>query len=66
MNANTSLIVSSQASRQPAQIAHASAEYLTFRLGGKEYGIDILKVQVIRGYGEPTRIANWPPSSRVS
>lgn len=35
-------------------------EYLTFRLGGEEYGIDILKVQEIRGYENPTRIANAP------
>lgn len=35
-------------------------EYLTFRLGGEEYGIDILKVQEIRGYEPPTRIANVP------
>ncbi len=32
----------------------------TFRLGDEEYGIDILKVQEIRGYGNPTRIANAP------
>ncbi len=36
-------------------------EYLTFRLGSEEYGIDILKVQEIRGYEQPTRIANAPP-----
>lgn len=35
-------------------------EYLTFRLGAEEYGIDILKVQEIRGYENPTRIANAP------
>lgn len=35
-------------------------ECLTFRLGAEEYGIDILKVQEIRGYAEPTRIANAP------
>ncbi|HYF59750.1 MAG TPA: chemotaxis protein CheW [Burkholderiaceae bacterium] len=35
-------------------------EYLTFRLGDEEYGIDILKVQEIRGYEQPTRIANTP------
>ena len=35
-------------------------EYLTFRLGQEEYGIDILKVQEIRGYEQPTRIANAP------
>lgn len=35
-------------------------EFLTFRLGAEEYGIDILKVQEIRGYEQPTRIANAP------
>lgn len=36
----------------------ASNEFLTFRLGAEEYGIDILKVQEIRGYDAVTRIAN--------
>lgn len=35
-------------------------EFLTFRLGAEEYGIDILKVQEIRSYEHPTRIANVP------
>lgn len=35
-------------------------EFLTFRLGGEEYGIDILKVQEIRGYDAVTRIASAP------
>lgn len=35
-------------------------EYLTFRLGSEEYGIDILKVQEIRSYEAPTRLANAP------
>lgn len=35
-------------------------EYLTFRLDQEEYGIDILKVQEIRGYEAPTRVANAP------
>jgi purine-binding chemotaxis protein CheW len=35
-------------------------EYLTFQLGQEEYGIDILKVQEIRSYEPPTRIANAP------
>ena len=43
-----------------ARLAHAG-EYLTFRLGAEEYGIDILKVQEIRSYEAPTRIANAPP-----
>ncbi len=38
----------------------APREYLTFKLGAEEYGIDILKVQEIRGYEPPTRIANAP------
>ena len=40
--------------------AHATSEYLTFRLGAEEYGIDILRVQEIRSYEPPTRIANSP------
>jgi purine-binding chemotaxis protein CheW len=39
----------------------SSGEFLTFTLGREEYGIDILKVQEIRGYEDPTRIANAPP-----
>ena len=40
--------------------AQSGSEYLTFRLGGEEYGIDILRVQEIRSYEQPTRIANAP------
>lgn len=36
-------------------------EYLTFTLGNEEYGMDILKVQEIRGYDAVTGIANAPP-----
>jgi len=38
-------------------------EYLVFTLDDQEYGIDILKVQEIRGYDSQhvTRIANVPP-----
>ena len=43
-----------------ARLAHASNEFLSFRLGSEEYGIDILKVQEIRGYDAVTRIANTP------
>ncbi|HYD96938.1 MAG TPA: chemotaxis protein CheW [Noviherbaspirillum sp.] len=38
----------------------AGQEYLAFTLGKEEYGIDILKVQEIRGYETVTRIANAP------
>ncbi|MGQ0587632.1 MAG: chemotaxis protein CheW [Gammaproteobacteria bacterium] len=35
-------------------------EFLTFTLGTEEYGVDILKVQEIRGYGTVTRIPDAP------
>ena len=38
----------------------ATREFLAFTLGQEEYGIDILKVQEIRGYDSVTRIANSP------
>src|ERR1035437_3417718 len=38
----------------------AGSEFLTFTLGAEEYGMDILKVQEIRGYETVTAIANTP------
>ncbi|WLI90561.1 chemotaxis protein CheW [Massilia sp. R2A-15] len=40
----------------------AGHEFLAFTMGEEEYGLDILKVQEIRGYetGAVTRIANTP------
>ena len=60
--------VQRQETRRTAPLAGAQAstckapngEYLTFRLGAEEYGIDILRVQEIRSYEPPTRIANTP------
>ncbi len=46
--------------REERSSATGVREYLTFRLDEEEYGIDILKVQEIRGYEPPTRIANAP------
>ena len=37
-----------------------SRELLTFTLGKEEYGVDILRVQEIRGYDAVTTIANSP------
>ena len=45
------------ATESTARIAN---EFLTFRLGREEYGIEILKVQEIRGYDSITQIANAP------
>ena len=39
---------------------NAPREFLSFTLGQESYAIDILKVQEIRGYETPTRIANTP------
>jgi purine-binding chemotaxis protein CheW len=41
--------------------ATESAQYLTFALGDEEYGVEILKVQEIRGYAPITPIPNTPP-----
>ncbi len=43
-----------QRSAAPAQVL----EFLTFKLGDEEYGIDIQKVQELRAYEKVTRIAN--------
>ncbi|MBX9833511.1 MAG: chemotaxis protein CheW [Burkholderiaceae bacterium] len=48
----------SRSSSAPA--AAPAGEYLTFRLGSEEYGIDILRVQEIRSYERPTRLAQSP------
>ncbi|MES2956858.1 MAG: chemotaxis protein CheW [Pseudomonadota bacterium] len=48
----------------PADAALAApqgGQFLSFRLGAEEYGIDILKVQEIRSYEAPTRLAGAPP-----
>ncbi len=47
------------AAAQAAAAIHSS-EYLSFTLGKEDYGVEILKVQEIRGYEEPTHIANAP------
>ena len=38
----------------------SAGEYLTFVLGSEQYGLEILKVQEIRGYDAVTQIANTP------
>lgn len=39
-------------------------QYLTFTLGEEEYGVEILKVQEIKGYSAVTPIPNTPPYIR--
>jgi purine-binding chemotaxis protein CheW len=50
----------SAAPARAARLPMQGGEFLTFRLGAEEYGIDILRVQEIRSYESPTRIANAP------
>ena len=52
----------SPATVAPPETAAPSApnEFLAFKLGDEEYGIDILRVQEIRSYEKPTRIAGTP------
>lgn len=38
----------------------AIREFLAFKLGAEEYGVDILRVQEIRSYEVPTRMVNAP------
>jgi purine-binding chemotaxis protein CheW len=46
--------------RPRTEVQGLSCEFLTFRLGDESYGIEILKVQEIRGYERPTVISNAP------
>jgi purine-binding chemotaxis protein CheW len=38
----------------------SSEQYLTFMLAGEEYGVDILRVQEIKGWDKVTRIPHTP------
>ena len=53
--APTSTLAMGQASSQ-------GNEYLAFKIGNEEYGVDILRVQEIRSYEKPTALANTPES----
>lgn len=41
--------------------AAQSSQFLTFLLGAEQYGVEILKVQEIKGYSAITPIPNTPP-----
>jgi purine-binding chemotaxis protein CheW len=56
----TSFAINKAAGKAARGSTPVHGEFLTFRLGEEEYGIDILKVQEIRSYEQPTRIANAP------
>ena len=45
---------------QKTQDTTGAAEFLAFTMGQEEYGLEIIKVQEIRGYEAVTRFANAP------
>ena len=45
---------------QTSSSAANANEYLSFTLGDEQYGVDILKVQEIRGYDQVTRVPDAP------
>ena len=49
------------AGESPAEVVGGTGQqYLSFSLAGNEYGVDILRVQEIRGWEAVTRIPNAP------
>lgn len=46
------------AARKQTPGEEATSQYLTFMLAGEEYGVDIHKVQEIRGWEPPTMLPN--------
>lgn len=51
----------SSSSNVTANAAAAGAQYLTFVCGGEEYGLEILRVQEIKGWDHVTRVPYAPP-----
>jgi purine-binding chemotaxis protein CheW len=47
-------------STQEAQVSRTAGQYLTFELAGEQYGMDILRVQEIRGWSAVTPIPSTP------
>src|SRR6201995_1470246 len=45
---------------KPEQTEHSSYQVLTFVLGNETYGVDILRVQEIRGWSAVTKIPHAP------
>ena len=57
---STENVSTSSSTGASAKLKTAAGEYLTFVLGEEQYGLEILKVQEIRGYDAVTQIANTP------
>ena len=64
MSNSSATPIESEISRRDAPVGATVTpirEFLAFKLGTEEYGMDILRVQEIRSYEQPTRMANAPP-----
>ncbi|MBC3932489.1 chemotaxis protein CheW [Undibacterium curvum] len=53
-------MLAATSSQNGEHTANPCLEFLSFTLGNEEYGIDIQRVQELRGYEAVTRIANAP------
>lgn len=56
MNSTANTAVAAESSRS----THALSQFLTFILAGEEYGVQILRVQEIKGWNKATKIPNVP------
>lgn len=53
--------MSDRAEDRTLDMGENARQFLSFKLGGEEYGVDILKVQEIKGWDGATPIPNMPP-----
>jgi len=56
----SALDTTASVSDQQTRLATEGSQYLSFILGEEHYGVDILRVQEIKGYTSVTRIPNTP------
>jgi purine-binding chemotaxis protein CheW len=59
-NPNTTISRAEQEAAASYRQRALAGQYLTLRLGDENYAIDILRVQEIRSYEQPTRMVNSP------
>ncbi|AMV26375.1 Chemotaxis protein CheW [Gemmata sp. SH-PL17] len=52
--------MSAPKTNDPSTPVAATGQFLTFRLGDEEYGLEILRVQEIKGYSKITPLPNTP------
>jgi purine-binding chemotaxis protein CheW len=57
----TTAVETTKASEQGIGLQTDGSQFLTFNLGEELYGVDILRVQEIKGYTAVTKIPNTPP-----